>query len=376
VSTTSYWLEEPRAAFPASWSFADADVDVVVIGGGVTGCACALTLAMGGRRVRLHEAGEIAGGGSGRNGGFALRGGAMPYDEARATLGREGARALWALSEQALDRIAELAGDAFQRVGSLRLAASELEHEAITRELDALRDDGFDGTALGDLPAPLDRLYSGAVVNPGDGSLHPARWVRRLALSAAEAGVEIVERSRIDPRGLNASAIVLAVDGMTSVVAPELAAFVRPVRGQILVTEPLPERLFACPHYARHGYDYWQQLENGRLVVGGRRDASLEAEYTSIEVTTAPIQERIDGLMIELLGRLPRVTHRWAGIWGETPDRLPLAGRVPGREGTWVAGGYSGHGNVLGFACGTLVAHAILGRHAAELDLFDPARLR
>ncbi len=60
-----------------------------MIGGGVTGCSCALTLAERGIRVRLHEAREIAGGASGRNGGFALRGAAAPYDEARRELGED-----------------------------------------------------------------------------------------------------------------------------------------------------------------------------------------------------------------------------------------------------------------------------------------------
>jgi glycine/D-amino acid oxidase-like deaminating enzyme len=52
-------------------------------------------------------------------------------------------------------------------------------------------------------------------------------------------------------------------------------------------------------------------------------------------------------------------------------------GAVPGREDVWVAAGYSGHGNVLGLACGDLVAEAVLGRRKSELDLdlFDPARL-
>ena len=54
---------------------------------------------------------------------------------------------------------------------------------------------------------------------------------------------------------------------------------------------------------------------------------------------------------------------------------MPLVGRVPGRDGVWVAGGYSGHGNALGLACGDLVARAILGeRAAASSTLFDPAR--
>jgi glycine/D-amino acid oxidase-like deaminating enzyme len=54
---------------------------------------------------------------------------------------------------------------------------------------------------------------------------------------------------------------------------------------------------------------------------------------------------------------------------------LPLVGRVPGRDGVWVAAGYAGHGNVLGYMCGDLVAHAILGRPDTITQLFDPARL-
>ena len=72
---------------------------------------------------------------------------------------------------------------------------------------------------------------------------------------------------------------------------------------------------------------------------------------------------------------MPTVDYRWAGIFGLTQDMLPLVGRIPGREGTWVAAGYSGHGNVLGLMCGELVAGAILGRPHPILELFDPARL-
>src|SRR6185437_11509600 len=121
AETPSYWLEEPCESWPAA--DVAAPVDVAVIGGGVTGCSCAFTLAQAGVRVRVYEARQIAGGASGRNGGFALRGGAMPYDQAVASMGRERARQLWQLSERALDRLESLAGDAFRRVGSLRVAA-------------------------------------------------------------------------------------------------------------------------------------------------------------------------------------------------------------------------------------------------------------
>jgi glycine/D-amino acid oxidase-like deaminating enzyme len=56
-------------------------------------------------------------------------------------------------------------------------------------------------------------------------------------------------------------------------------------------------------------------------------------------------------------------------------DFLPVVGPVPEQDGVWVAGGYSGHGNVLGFLCGELVARAILGDRDPLLDLCEPARL-
>ncbi len=123
----------------------------------------------------------------------------------------------------------------------------------------------------------------------------------------------------------------------------------------MLATEPLPIR-YDRPHYARGGYDYWQQTPDGRLILGGRRDTDLEHEQTTSEETTSVIQEQLTAYAAELMGAPPVVTHRWAGIWGETFDGLPFAGRVPGSDRLWVAGGYSGHGNVLGFACGDLVA--------------------
>jgi glycine/D-amino acid oxidase-like deaminating enzyme len=87
------------------------------------------------------------------------------------------------------------------------------------------------------------------------------------------------------------------------------------------------------------------------------------------------IQGYLEQFVAGLLGEEPRFEHRWAGIFGTTEDRLPLVGRFPSRDNVWVAAGYSGHGNVLGLACGELVAGAILGKPAPELELFDPARL-
>jgi gamma-glutamylputrescine oxidase len=371
-ASTSLWLEESPEELPRRRF--DGRAEVAVVGGGVTGCSCALTLAERGVRVRLYEAREIAGGASGRNGGFALRGATVPYDEARRDLGDERARLLMELTERSLDRMEALAGDAFRRVGSLRLAYDEAERDALRREHDALCADGFAVEWVDELAPPLDRLYLGAIHHPSDGAIQPARWVRRLAAHAAAAGADLHEGEAVRVEALDADAVVVAGDGFTAQLLPELAAHVRPTRGQVLATEPLPERLYERPHYARGGYDYWQQLPDGRLVLGGKRDASFETEQTDVEATTGLVQERLDALGRDLLGRQPVVTNRWAGIWGTTPDLVPLVGRVPGRRDVWVAGGYSGHGNALGLACGDLVARALLGESPPELALFDPAR--
>ena len=115
----------------------------MVVGGGVTGCAAALALAEAGLKVRLHEAREISGGASGRNGGFALRGGAAPYDVTVESIGRDATSAYWRKTEQALDRLVGLAGDAARRTGSLRLAADDEERDELAVEYEALRADGF-----------------------------------------------------------------------------------------------------------------------------------------------------------------------------------------------------------------------------------------
>ena len=368
-----YWLEddlpvrvEPRV---------DGRADVAIVGAGVTGCAAALRLAEAGLRVRVHEQRRIAEGASGRNGGFALTGGATLYDVARETYGAEAARELWHWTEEALERMEPIAGDAIRRTGSYRLAVDEEERDQIRCEYEALREDGFDAEWLDEVPGPRGHLFLAAVHHPHDATIQPARFVRRLAARAAEAGAEIREHDEVrDVEALDADNVVVATDGYGHGLVAELSDLIWPTRGQVIATAPLRERLFEKPHYARQGFDYWQQLEDGRLVLGGFRDVSIMDELTDVEETTPAIQESLERFAGELVGEPPQVTHRWAGIFGLTQDFLPLVGRVPGRDRLWVAAGYSGHGNIPGFACGELVAGAILGRPSPQLELLDPAR--
>ena len=369
----SYWLAEPAPALSSRPLGGAPDIEIV--GGGITGISCALTLARAGKQVRLYEAREIASGASGRNGGFALRGGAMAYDSARDWLGPETAADYWRLTEAYVERMGELGGDAFRRTGSLRLAGDD-EHEELRNEYDALHEDGFAAEWRDTLPEPLSGRFPGALFHPDDGVLQPARLVRRLAVVAAEAGAELREHARVESLdAIEADTVVVATDGYPSGLLGPLEGLIIPTRGQMLATEPVPERLYGMPHYGRHGYDYWHQNEEGRLIVGGFRDADMDSEFTATEATTERIQDALERFAGALLGRRAVVEHRWSGIFGLVPDLMPVVGRVPDVDRLWVAGGYSGHGNVLGLMCGDLVAKAILGEPHPLLARMDPARL-
>jgi len=371
------WLGEPARRYPPL--AADEHVDVCVVGAGVSGLSCARVLAEAGLRVRVLETRQVGSGASGRNGGFALRGLATAYSE------RPDAE-LWRLTDEGVERIASLAGDAFRRVGVLSVVDGEEGLELGRLELAALAEDGFaaEWVEREALPPLLRPHYLVGLFDPTAGLLDPGRWARRLAELAAAAGAEIAEETRahtlagttVETEGgsVAAEAVVLATDGYTRGLVPELDELVTPARNQVLATAPLGERHFESGVGARSGWDYWQQEPGGRIVLGGRRDADLEAEFTDTEETTPKIQRELEGLLERLLGRRSEITHRWSGLLGFTPDRLPLAGRLPSREGVWTALGYSGHGNALAVVCGEGVGGAVLGLPDPRLEPFSPER--
>jgi glycine/D-amino acid oxidase-like deaminating enzyme len=155
----------------------------------------------------------------------------------------------------------------------------------------------------------------------------------------------------------------VAVDGGLERVVPALAGEVRTARLQMLATEPTDEVTFKRPVYARWGYDYWQQLPDGRVALGGQRDHFAEDEWTANGDPSAPVQAALDHLLRDRLGvRRARVTARWAAPAGFRQNGvLPVCRAVA--DNVWAVGGYSGTGNVVG---------ALYGRAAARLALGIP----
>jgi glycine/D-amino acid oxidase-like deaminating enzyme len=167
--------------------------------------------------------------------------------------------------------------------------------------------------------------------------------------------------------------VVVAADGALPALVPEYAGRVRARRLHMVASAPVAERVAEELVYPRWGYEYFQQRPDGRILLGGYSDLDGLASYTDREDGSADIWERLERYLLEELALDTTVTHRWVGIVGYTEDQLPFVGEVPGRPALYVAGGYSGHGNVPGYAAGQELADAIAGV-GSDAPFLSPAR--
>lgn len=384
-----YWQQQaPRLRASLE---GDVTVDVAVVGAGNAGLATAWCLAESGLSSAIVESRTVASGASGRNGGFLIAGAAPMYNDARELFGAELARRIYAatLDEQArVYEIAEGVGasGAVRRVGLLRLAVDAAEAEHVHAHAQALAEDGFPGylVAAEDLPAPVRRDDRLGLFTDHDASIHPVRWLSALAAALERRGVVIYENTtvRLEPgRGLvaqagrvTAGAVVVASDGGLAGLLPEFAGRVLPRRLHMVATAPLATDHVRHPVYARYGYEYHQQLPDGRIVLGGFSDLDGPGSYTDREESSRVVTERLARYLVEDLGVDVPITHRWVGIVGYTDDQRPFAGAVPARDGVYAMGGYCGTGNLCGWIAARVVADLITSGASPDADLFDASR--
>lgn len=337
--------------------------DVCVVGLGGSGLTAVAELLDRGASVVGLDAGPVGGGAAGRNGGFVLAGLADPYDVAVQRLGRERAAGLHALTLQEIERMLAATPAAVRRVGSLRVEDDEEGLAACRAQAEALRADGF---AVEEYDGPEGR----GLLFPDDGAMQPLQRCRTLAAAALARGARLHEGSpvldvapgRVTTAAgrVDCAAVVVAVDGRLELLLPELAGTVRSVRLQMLGTAPADEVRVPRPVYLRGGYEYWQQLPDGRVALGGFRDVGGDLEETAEAVPAEPVQSALERLLRERVGVTAPVTHRWAAAVGYTASGLPYLGEV--RDGVWAAGGYCGTGNVIGALCGRAAAARALGQ--------------
>jgi len=337
---------------------------VCVVGLGGSGLAAVHEFLDLGQRVVGVDAGTVAGGAAGRNGGFLLAGPADFHHDAVRTVGRERATALYRRTLDELARMQAETPEAIRRDGSLRVAMSDEETEDCRAQLAAMQADG--------LPAEWYEGPEGTGLRiPTDGVFQPLRRCRVLAERAVARGAQLFEHTaalEINGTGVQTAngtvhcdAVIVAVDGRLEHLLPELAGRVRTARLQMLATAPTTEVTTRHAVYSRYGYEYWQQLPDGAIALGGMRDRGGEGEWTDRAEPAQPVQSLLEAYLREVIGVSAPITHRWAGVVGYTEDGLPVFEEV--RPRVWAVGAYSGTGNVVGAICGRAAAQmAVTGR--------------
>jgi glycine/D-amino acid oxidase-like deaminating enzyme len=166
--------------------------------------------------------------------------------------------------------------------------------------------------------------------------------------------------------------VIVAVDGRLEALFPELEGRVRTARLQMLATGPAPEVDFSRPVYWRHGYEYWQQLPDQSIALGGFRDHALQDEWTMESAPSEFIQGLLEKFLREHLKVTAPVTHRWAASVGYTPDGLPVLEEV--RPKTWAVGGYNGTGNIVGALSARAAARLACGQASPWAEAIAGAR--
>ncbi|MGW4568892.1 NAD(P)/FAD-dependent oxidoreductase [Streptomyces sp. NPDC004561] len=370
--------------------------DVVVVGAGMVGAACALYAARSGLDVRVVDRGPVAGGTTGAGEGNLL----VSDKEAGPEL------ELALLSARLWERLAEELGAAveYEPKGGLVVASTPAALAALRDFADGQRTAGVTARPVGadellDLEPHLAPGMAGGVHYPQDAQVMPALAAAHLLRSSGARlhtgrTVTDVLRSpdgavlgvRTDRGDIHAPAVVNAAGTWGG----DLAALagvrlpVLPRRGFVLVTEPLPRmvrhKVYAADYVADVASDsaglrsspVVEGTAAGPVLIGATRERVGFDRSLSLPAVRALAAGAI-GLFPFLRG--VRALRTYAGFRPYLPDHLPAIGPDPRVPGLFHACGHEGAGIGLAAGTGRLIAGTLTGK-AAELDLtpFRPER--
>ncbi|MFF0311663.1 NAD(P)/FAD-dependent oxidoreductase [Streptosporangium sp. NPDC004379] len=375
--------------------------DVVVIGAGVVGAACAHYAARAGLDVVVLDRGPVAGGTTGAGEGNVLVSDKEPGPELDLAVLSAG---LWR-------ELAGLGGFEYEPKGGLVVA----EDDAVLSALTALAaGQGVEHTVvepggLADYEPHLAPGFAGGVFYPQDAQVQPmlaaATLLREGALDARGAGHgtlslrtgvtvtgflrdgERVTGVRTDHGDIPAGAVVNAAGTWGGEVAALAGVYlpILPRRGFILVTEPLDEplvlhKVYTAAYVTNVASDS-EGLETSAVVEGTPSGPVLigaSRERVGFDRTVSiPVLERLARQAVELFPALAarRVIRAYCGFRPYCPDHLPVIGEDPRAPGLHHACGHEGAGIGLAPATGHLIAQALTGvRPGLDLDPFRPDR--
>lgn len=384
------WYAATAHSAPARPALAgEVSADVCVVGGGYTGLVTAIELAGKGLSVVVLEGESVGWGASGRNGGQIVTGFNKGIGEIAGWVGKDDARHLWDLSEEAKALLADLVErhqiDCDLKWGYLLAALKPrhltglAEHQA---ELEGL---GYAKTRM------LGRdevrsvvatdAYLGGLYDAGSGHLHPLNYALGLAVVAEKLGVRIHEDSRVlridagdRPKAFTATGsvaakfLVLAGNAYLGELSPPIRSRVMPAGTYIIGTERMgadrakaliPSDIAVAD--INFVLNYYRRSPDDRFLFGGG------VSYSGFD--QPGLKATLRRTMLKYFPQLAdlSVEFCWGGHVAITMNRMPHLGRVS--PTTYFAQGYSGHGLALTAIAGRVIAEAIAGQ-AGRFDVF------
>lgn len=386
----SHWFvepPEPRPPLPG-----DREADVCVVGAGYTGLwtACYLKRADPSLRITVVEARFAGYGASGRNGGWLS--GLVPGDRDRMAnrYGRDRVLA-WqkALNDSVDEVIAVARGEGIQagivKGGTVEIARNSAQAARLAAEAEGENAWGVDGIERLSESEVSERIRLDGVVaayhNPHCARIQPAWLARGLAEVVTRLGVELYEQTpavTIEPGrvgtpfgAVTAPVVLRATEGFTATL-PGLRRRWLPMNSSMIVTEPLPERIWdtigwrGCETLGdtAHGFFYAQRTVDDRIAIGGR---SVPYRFGSrIDRDGRVPPKTIAHLAGVLHTVLPQtrdvpIAHGWCGVLA-VPRDWAASVTFDRTTGLGSAGGYVGHGVTATNLAGRTLTDLVLGR--------------
>jgi glycine/D-amino acid oxidase-like deaminating enzyme len=350
--------------------------DLIIVGAGIVGAACAAECARAGLKVLVLDRGIVGGGTTAAGMGHIV---VMDDSEAQFELTRY-SRQLWLRLRQ------QLPGDVeFETCGTLWLAADDQEMAEVRRKQTFysqrhVRVEVLDADALRRAEPNLRPGLAGGLRVPDDGVLYPpcaARFLLEQAkLQGAEIRTGVVVAALLDEGGVR-TADGTRIPAGNSVNAagpwsPELAPGlpVRKRKGHLVITDRYPG--FVRHQLVELGYlksahspaqesvaFNIQPRQTGQVLIGSSRQFDAESASVDQVILNRMLRRALEYL--PALGRLSAI-RAWTGHRAATPDKLPLIGPDVGSRRIWMATGHEGLGITTSLATGRLLVDLLLGR--------------
>jgi glycine/D-amino acid oxidase-like deaminating enzyme len=380
LNRVPWWLEEAPPDPEAAPLSADAEADVVIVGGGYTGLWTAIELKRRdpSLRVTVLEAEHVGYGPSGRNGGF-LETYWCALPRLRSRLGDEAALVLARASEGAIPAVEALGEDVWLRRGGMLEVSTTPAQDAALEEAIRVASELSVPERVFAVEPGISPVFRRGVRLPDAATVQPARLVRALRRAALGAGVTLHERSRVTSvrpgevataRGrVRAGEIVVVANAWMSGWRPASRALT-PFGSYVVLTEPVPELLAEIGWTGgeaiadgRMFLHYFRTTDDGRVLMGSAsgpigRSGRIDARFFDDAPTVARAEHGLRRLLPGLAAA--RVERAWGGPVDVSSDQLPFFATVPGTRIHYGAG-YSGNGVGPSWLGGQILASLVLG---------------